>query len=1127
MRSERSDLPTTACWAAENVSPVLSNEALEGHEGVFLATHTPVRDFEVAGSHAGEIRGRTEGAVLDALADPAREHAFCVVQGEPGSGKSHLIRWLSVNWPRGTDVKLLLQRADGSLEGGLRQLRDELPGEFNDLFDTLGRRHHATQQGRANLLLGNLAAALDPGHFDPPLPDVEWCRQHNPSELVGHPIVRRMWKGPLRILSLLDGKAKEGEGERNSASASFDLFDIEELGRICADIRGTGVLPATERLAARLLDEAGLIEEHRAKEWTAEDLEKDRRAELRTSIALLDALNRRRNDAVHNLLGVSAEGLKRLFREVRAALEQRGQRLVLLLEDITSWEGIDDSLIDVLVTNAGTRGTERPRDMCPLISVVGITPQYYDKLHANYRARITHDLSLGSARSGGELQDVATLRERGARLAFAARYLAAVRVGAPALAHWREEMRLNRDLSPPNRCRYCDFRPACHRTFGHINEVGFFPFTPDALERFFAALSEHDHGMTWKTPRGILQAVLGPNLAQPDTLQNGTFPTALIEGKALPSDTRKLSPRLERVVEVGTTGADQARIRRVFAYWGDRERADTTSLPAGDLAFADVPRGVFEAFGLPWIGDAAATFTEAKIRDGEPPALEASGEADPLTTAPAPLAEIPKQGETTAKPALRGPRTTGQAQGPGVGPRGTGGVAPPPSRQRGPTRGELERQRAQLRTWDETGTLEAPSVWNGILFDLVRAIDPRRVGLDPYTFGRLLTPDQVKIEGTAPTRRAYFSVSRERWVRDGLEAYLALRLDQGMSVEDAEFHRRSLTVLQRRLEALVERYADRRLTILPDTGRRWTPAVAMTQVLLARAWLRGTTRPDDPLPAQLRAVLSDEGDSASDPSARCVPWAEMLHKTKDWHDPFRVALRRMLGTPQGTSSGFGLVDLSEAASAILRLRTTLRFDAPPDGGDVDHGVRELDKVRELISEGQGTLTRAVRIERDQVRQRGEAVHSALRGRSIRAHFERVDRVVETVAGALHAAPSLVDQWKSIYQRTKPRLEAGADGRVQTLLLELAEEAASEREGATPLALPVQLGRLARAPARDLEDVRSCVQAGEQVVAALLAEAQSCIREGAGSASIEDVRRVGRALRDVFATMSAGEKPEAA
>src|SRR3546814_13054489 len=83
-------------------------------------------DFEVTGSHAGEIDGRDEQAVLLALSDPSRSHAFCVVQGEPGSGKSHLIRWLFVNWLQSDDIKLLLQRADGSLEGALRQLREQI-----------------------------------------------------------------------------------------------------------------------------------------------------------------------------------------------------------------------------------------------------------------------------------------------------------------------------------------------------------------------------------------------------------------------------------------------------------------------------------------------------------------------------------------------------------------------------------------------------------------------------------------------------------------------------------------------------------------------------------------------------------------------------------------------------------------------------------------------------------------------------------------------------------------------------------------------------------------------------------------------------------------------------------------
>ena len=139
------ELPQKACWRAVNVSAVISNEALEGHEGVFLATHTPISGFDILGSHAGEIAEPTERAVLVALSAPARRHAFGVVQGEPGSGKSHLIRWLSVNWPHGNDIKLLLQRADGSLEGALNQLKSCLPAEFKELFDNLGQRHRATE----------------------------------------------------------------------------------------------------------------------------------------------------------------------------------------------------------------------------------------------------------------------------------------------------------------------------------------------------------------------------------------------------------------------------------------------------------------------------------------------------------------------------------------------------------------------------------------------------------------------------------------------------------------------------------------------------------------------------------------------------------------------------------------------------------------------------------------------------------------------------------------------------------------------------------------------------------------------------------------------------------------------
>src|SRR3546814_11830956 len=109
------------------------------------------------------------------------------------------------------------------------------------------------------MFLANLANARDPGHFDPPLEDDEWCRANRPAELVGHLSVKREWKGPSRILRLMEGGGSSEAEERNSQSASFDLFDIAVLAHCCVGHRGTGVLPSTEKLAQKLFIEANAI----------------------------------------------------------------------------------------------------------------------------------------------------------------------------------------------------------------------------------------------------------------------------------------------------------------------------------------------------------------------------------------------------------------------------------------------------------------------------------------------------------------------------------------------------------------------------------------------------------------------------------------------------------------------------------------------------------------------------------------------------------------------------------------------------------------------------------------------------------------------------------------------------
>lgn len=1073
--------PLPACWRAEDARRVFVTEALEGGDAIFLATHTPICGFDVKGRDAGEIDGNYDQSILDALARPDRQHAFCVVQGEPGSGKSHLIRWLSVNWPVTSDVKLLLRRADGSLEGALRQLKQNLPPEFETLFDNLGQRQSANLQGRSNVFAMTLAATLEPDHFSKPVGHEQFCRDFAPADLIGYADVRRAWNGPSRILSLLEGSG----GARNSETASFNLFDIENLASACRALRSTAVDRRAVELARRLERESEVIRAYRQQDWLADELAEEAAQHLTTSLTLMKALNLRRNEAIRNVMGVSAEGLKTLFRKVRETLDGRKQRLVLLLEDITSWEGLDDSLLDVLIDNADTQGNEGQARICPLISVVGVTPDFYDKLPGNNRQRITHEIKLGQ--SNGGLQDVATMRDPDTRRAFVARYLAAVRAGLPALEGWREEIRVRADTPPPNICSSCNRQDTCFRIFGDQDGVGLFPFTTGALDRFFEALKENDNGQTWRTPRGVLQAVLNVNLIQPEAIEQRRFPTPLIEGTAIREDRRSdhvLANRLERIVanRIDDEG-EQARMRRMLAYWANPAHADTAE-DNGELAFAGARRSLYEAFGLEWIGG-----------DG--------GSGEPTSAPPVvpiePMFELPPDDEapTTSPLSSRPPDAQKKTKAP---------VIPPKPKRLTVTKTQLEKYQHELRNWAKGGAIANASSWNKLLFEILQQVEPRRLGVPRHLFDRIVTGEMVKLQGSTTATRNYLIVDAEPWVRDGLEAYLALKLDKGMSYEDAGFHRINLTVMMRRLEKVAGAYVDSRLPRL-ESGDRWSPAAGIAQVLVARAWLRGTIDPKASVPEHMRAILSDEPDVQSDPKARSQPWQEWLTATDKWHERLRVELRGMVSLSIGEGpGGAGLVDASEIAGAIQRMKETGRADKVPPN---DSGLPDiLRRGRELAASWREKRAQIDHTEATQLKNRVDSLLGLLRERSIGDHLARLDSAVTKVADLMpSAAPDMVAGWKQAYARAMGRLAEGSGQRLEEFMV-----AFDDPDVGLPQKAALRMGWMASAPAKDLSDFLELANQGEKLITELHTHVRDCVREAAGTGSLGAVRKVGAALK---------------
>lgn len=1088
------ELPTKACWTAEDARVILANEALERNDPVFLATHSPVADFKIAGMKAADIAAPTEQGLLDALSAPSTRHAFCVVEGEPGSGKSHLIRWLAVRWPDEEPLRpLLIQRLDGSLQGTLRQLQRALPEEHQHLFDQIGRPQALTLSGQARTFLTNLALALHPDHFANPLEDAKWCDQFRLAQLIGHEALLDHWSAPQRIVELLCGK----EGKRDQEAARFNLEDVAELEQVIRQRIQRLPHPRAVRFVHTIRQEALAIRQLSRQELTAPSAQEELRRRFDYSYKLVDALNERHNSAVQNVLGISADGLKELFLRLRREL--RDCRLVLLLEDITAWEGVDRQLIDVLVTNVETR---QEQDLCPMVSVVGVTPFYFDdrSLLANYRQRITYHIQLGGSSDRHDYQEVSALRTPKSQIAFAARYLRATRAGVQGLTTW------NGGPEPvPNRCDACPHREPCHREFGGDDGVGLFPFTREAITRLYGILRDPQHTATYQTPRGMLQGVLSPTLQHPLALDASEYPGAEIETDLIPEDERRLFEH-GQMTEILSARVDddhtRERMRRLIAYWGQKGSAATRTLSDADgsLVYGGVRQGIYQALGLPWIGDETADGTADTGHVTLPPEPQ-----DPDGPTPA---------DTTTRPSSGGRSGTRDQQGRGR-PRTPDGARPLTGTQ-------LLRVKQDIARWSEGQQPERPGELNRLAHEMVDKLSWRDLGISPWIRARLFTQDTVILRDTKPARIQHLVLERESWVKKGIEAYQALRTGtEDLPPQEAEAHRRAYATVHRKLGPAAVAKVRERLPA-PANGEPWDIAATAAQVLLARAWLRGNVSPLAESAEQWRTLISDEGPPVSNPDDRVPSWSGLVDATGGMHGTLRSLLRASLTLPdyqpppdqQSTSTSLALVN-KELAEALLSLRHTLRTLAQPDVTQgLGERLSELRRLQEIATKVDTGLRGIPRHETERLVERARSLERLCRRTSIRHHIQRIDGIVETVPEHFpHQLAAQAQEWRTAKRTLEGQgfLEnaadyAGAD--VEAFMDRVSDgDLPSSEDRAEALAWALS------APASVLQACYKSLDIGEKTLSGLLDYVQEYL-QGASSAdgTATDIHRAGERIQ---------------
>ncbi|MBN8460100.1 MAG: hypothetical protein J0M04_19910 [Verrucomicrobia bacterium] len=460
--------PHVVCWNGDTRQQVISAEALRVRESVFHATHFPSPILALnPQTNPPTAVAYSERKFAGDFQRAGVERIFCVVKGDSGTGKSHLIRWLwrEIENEAKQDYKIVrVPRHAANLAAVLNYiLAEDFHGEeVERIRQELKQTADLTPTGAMQRVLDELAFVLDPHNR-------ERSRLQFPDDVEHQEIILPLLPAMLRDSAIR--KHFTGEGSCGV---------VERLAHHVIGTRDRRSDPALLRwteqnlaIPAAAFARAGAD----AKDLASTLLHDKQLRELTAGV-----LNRAFEDAGPALVGLKHGNLGEAMLEIRRQLKNVGRELLLFIEDLSVSQGMDAELIEsLLVTPAPGDGGP---DLCVLRSVVGVTNDDFQQMLDNIRGRIdlavAFDMPLAEHKvegfSDGEIAD------------FTSRYLNAARYTLGGLDEWYKETRGKSELGSFCVESACPNRTECHARFGAVDDRGLYPFNPTAVARLYRNL---------------------------------------------------------------------------------------------------------------------------------------------------------------------------------------------------------------------------------------------------------------------------------------------------------------------------------------------------------------------------------------------------------------------------------------------------------------------------------------------------------------------------------------------------------------------------------------------------------------------------------------------------------------
>ncbi len=539
------------CWKDSMVNKVLETDAFQLPDHLFLATHYPMNMYiEDTREGRGNPVPISEQNLLERFTS-AEDYILIFILGSAGSGKSHLIRWMSANISENKKRKVIRVPKSGiSLKKIIELILQQVSKEhFQKYWERLGDATVGlTHEKAMELLLNNLAIAVGPNGKanQGTLTDMQKYLIKSLPALLYDNYFRRhfLCEGGVidELVTHIIGSSYIVE--RREERRGFKEIDLP--------------------VGFDSINKAGAEAQDFYKQLTIDD-------EIR--IETVNWLNHCLNDAISSLLNFSGNDLTELMFDVRKELAQQDVELIILIEDLAKTQGIDAQLMDALLERrVAADGTE----LCVMRTIIGSTTGFFERSVDTTRHRIDFRIYL-------DLEDQRSPMTDDDLVNLAALYLNAVRLSEDSIGKWHARYMDDRTLQVDNACMGCEHSKECLEAFGAVNGKGLYPFTEIAINNMFKRITNKEFN-----PRLLIMDVLKHTLDNYGySVTQGTFPPpALLEHFG----GSKMSALLKRELESRDPLNGQRR-KILIELWSDGSK------------IIDIHLGIHEAFALPLLDD--------------------------------------------------------------------------------------------------------------------------------------------------------------------------------------------------------------------------------------------------------------------------------------------------------------------------------------------------------------------------------------------------------------------------------------------------------------------------------------------------------------------------------------------